>query len=286
MKTIISFIKNLNPGILMALPNILLFIIFFLVPMFIILGYAFTPSLTFEILSEFSLENFKRIWNEKYYISFLWSLSFALITTLILLIICYPVAYGLVNIFGKSGSIITLLFVMPLFVTETVKIYGWSLFFLKGGILNGILKFLGIPFPELMYTIPIIIIGLTYNFLPFMLFPLVLGIGLIPNELRLAGRDLGATRLMVFFDVDLPIAKPGIIIGSLLTFVLSLSSMSESRMLGGKKVIMIADDIEFAFGYQQNWPLGSALSIILAIVATIILLVLFRWLNIQTFIRK
>ena len=286
MKTIISFIKNLNPGILMALPNILLFIIFFLVPMFIILGYAFTPSLTFEILSEFSLENFKRIWNEKYYLSFLWSLSLALITTLILLIICYPVAYGLVNIFGKSGSIITLLFVMPLFVTETVKIYGWSLFFLKGGILNGIVKFLGIPFPELMYTIPIIIIGLTYNFLPFMLFPLVLGIGLIPNELRLAGRDLGATRLMVFFDVDLPIAKPGIIIGSLLTFVLSLSSMSESRMLGGKTIIMIADDIEFAFGYQQNWPLGSALSIILAIVATIILLVLFRWLNIQTFIRK
>ena len=286
MKTIIFFIKNLNPGILMALPNIALFLVFFLVPMFIILGYAFTPSLTFEILSEFSLENFKRIWNEKYYLSFLWSLSLALITTLILLIICYPVAYGLVNIFGKSGSIITLLFVMPLFVTETVKIYGWSLFFLKGGILNGILKFLGIPFPELMYTIPIIIIGLTYNFLPFMLFPLVLGIGLIPNELRLAGRDLGATRLMVFFDVDLPIAKPGIIIGSLLTFVLSLSSMSESRMLGGKTIIMIADDIEFAFGYQQNWPLGSALSIILAIVATIILLVLFRWLNIQTFIRK
>ena len=149
-----------------------------------------------------------------------------------------------------------------------------------------ILKFLGIPFPELMYTIPIIIIGLTYNFLPFMLFPLVLGIGLIPNELRLAARDLGATRLTVFFDIDLPIAKPGIIIGSLLTFVLSLSSMSESRMLGGKTIIMIADDIEFAFGYQQNWPLGSALSIILAIVATAILLILFRWLNIQTFIKK
>ena len=72
----------------------------------------------------------------------------------------------------------------------------------------------------------------------------------------------------------------------MLTFVLSLSSMSESRMLGGKKIIMIADDIEFAFGYQQNWPLGSALSIILATVATIILLVLFRWLNIKTFIRK
>ena len=286
MKTILSFLKKINPGILMALPNIVLFLVFFLVPMFIILGYAFTPSLTFEILSEFSLENFKRIWNEKYYISFVWSLNLAFITTLILLIICYPVAYGLVNIFGKSASIITLLFVMPLFVTETVKIYGWSLFFFKGGILNGILKFLGIPFPELMYTIPIIIIGLTYNFLPFMLFPLVLGIGLIPNELRLAGRDLGATRLSVFFDIDLPIAKPGIIIGSLLTFVLSLSSMSESRMLGGKKIIMIADDIEFAFGYQQNWPLGSALSIILATVATIILLVLFRWLNIKTFIRK
>jgi len=286
MKNIIITLKKINPGILMAMPNILLFLLFFLFPMFIILGYAFTPSLTFEILSEFTLENFHRIWNEKYYISFLWSLGLASLTTLILLVICYPVAYGLVNIFGKSSSIITLLFIMPLFVTETVKIYGWSLFFLKGGILNGLLKILGIPFPELMYSIPVIIIGLIYNFLPFMLFPLVLGIGLIPNELRLASRDLGANRLTVFFDIDLPIAKPGIIIGSLLTFVLSLSSMSESRMLGGKKIIMIADDIEFAFGYQQNWPLGSALSIILAILATIILLILFRWLKIETFIRK
>lgn len=286
MKNIIITIKKIDPGILMAMPNILLFLFFFLFPMFIILGYAFTPSLTFELLSEFTLENFHRILNEKYYISFLWSLGLALLTTLILLVVCYPVAYGLVNIFGKSSGIITLLFVMPLFVTETIKIYGWSLFFLKGGILNGLLKILGIPFPELMYSIPVIIIGLVYNFLPFMLFPLVLGIGLIPNELRLASKDLGANRLTVFFDIDLPIAKPGIIIGSLLTFVLSLSSMSESRMLGGKKVIMIADDIEFAFGYQQNWPLGSALSIILAIIATIILLILFRWLKIETFIRK
>ena len=88
----------------------------------------------------------------------------------LLLVVCYPVAYGLVNIFEKSSGIITLLFVMPLFVTETVKIYGWSLFFFKGGILNGLLKILGIPFPELMYSIPVIIIGLVYNFLPFMLF--------------------------------------------------------------------------------------------------------------------
>ena len=278
--------KIVSTGFLMALPNILLFLFFFLAPMLIIVGYAFTPSLTFDILSEISLENFKRILNEKYYISFIWSLMLALITTLILLFICYPVAYGLVNIFGRATNIITLLFIMPLFVTETVKIYGWSLFFLKGGILNGILDYFALPFPELMYSIPIIIIGLTYNFLPFMLFPLVLGIGLIPNELRLAARDLGATRTTVFFDIDLAIAKPGIIIGSLLTFVLALSSMSESRMLGGKKVIMIADDIEFAFGYQQNWPLGSALSIILAIVATIILLILFRWLDIKTFIKK
>ena len=270
----------------MAIPNLLLFGIFFAAPMLMILGYAFTPSLTFEILSDFTFENFKRIWDENYYTSFIWSLTLASITTIILLFLCYPIAHGLVNIFGRKASIITLLFVMPLFVTETVKIYGWSLFFLKGGILNGFLNLFNLPFPEMMYTIPIIILGLIYNYLPFMLFPLVLGIGLIPNELRLAARDLGATRLRVFCDVDLPIAKPGIIIGGLLTFVLSLSSMSESRMLGGKTVMMIADDIEFAFGYQQNWPLGSALSIILAIVATIILLTLFRWLNIQTFIKR
>ena len=278
--------KTVQPGVWLAMPNLLLLLLFFLVPLLMILGYAFTPPLTFEILSEFTMENFESIVAERYYRSFLWAMGLSALSTIILLLLCYPIAYGLAKVFGRWSSLITLLVVMPLFVSETVKLYGWSIFFLKGGILQSVLNVLGLPFIEFMYTVPIIVLGLVYIYFPFMLFPLVLGISMVPNELKAAARDLGCSRLRVFWLIELPLARRGIVIGSLLSFVLALSSMSESRMLGGRSVIMIADDIEFAFGYQQNWPLGSALSVILAIAATVILLILLRWLDIGGLVRR
>lgn len=278
--------KAIQPGTWLATPNMLLLVLFFAAPLLMIVGYAFTPPLTFEILSEFTTENFESVIAERYYRSFLWAIGLSGLSTIILLLLCYPIAYGLAKVFGRWSSLITLLFVMPLFVSETVKLYGWTIFFLKGGILQSVLDALGLPFVEFMYTVPIIVLGLVYIYFPFMLFPLVLGIGMVPNELKSAARDLGCSRLRVFWLIELPLAKRGIVIGSLLSFVLALSSMSESRMLGGRSVIMIADDIEFAFGYQQNWPLGSALSVILAIAATIILLILLRWLDIGGLVRR
>ena len=278
--------KTIQPGVWLAMPNVLLLVLFFAAPLLMILGYAFTPPLTFEILSEVTTENFESIIAERYYRSFLWAMGLSGLSTIILLLLCYPIAYGLAKVFGRWSPVITLVFVMPLFVSETVKLYGWSIFFLKGGILQSLLNVLGLPFVEFMYTVPIIVLGLVYIYFPFMLFPLVLGINMVPNELKAAARDLGCSRLRVFWAIELPLARRGIVIGSLLSFVLALSSMSESRMLGGRSVIMIADDIEFAFGYQQNWPLGSALSVILAIAATIILLVLLRWLDIGGLVRR
>lgn len=278
--------KTIQPGVWLAMPNMLLLLLFFAAPMLMILGYAFTPPLTFEILSEVTTENFESIIAEGYYRSFLWAMGLSGLSTIILLLLCYPIAYGLAKVFGRWSSLITLLFVMPLFVSETVKLYGWSIFFLKGGILQSLLNVLGLPPIEFMYTVSIIVLGLVYIYFPFMLFPLVLGINMVPNQLKAAARDLGCSRLRVFWLIELPLARRGIVVGSLLSFVLALSSMSESRMLGGRSVIMIADDIEFAFGYQQNWPLGSALSVVLAIAATIILLVLLRWLDIGGLVRR
>lgn len=278
--------KLIRPGAWLALPNLLLLLLFFAAPLAMIAGYAFTPPLTFDLLSEVTTENFAGIVAEGYYRSFLWAVGLAGISTFLLLLLCYPIAYGLAKLFGHWSPFVTLLFVMPLFVSETVKLYGWSIFFLKGGILQSLLSLLGVPFFELMYTIPIIVLGLVYIYFPFMLFPLVLGVNMVPEALKAAGRDLGCSRLKVFWLIEIPLAKRGIVIGALLSFVLALSSMSESRMLGGRTVIMIADDIEFAFGYQQNWPLGSALSVILAIAATLILLVLLRWLDIGGLVRR
>ena len=123
--------RTIQPGVWLAMPNMLLLLLFFAAPMLMILGYAFTPPLTFEILSEATTENFESIIAEGYYRSFLWAIGLSGLSTVILLLLCYPVAYGLAKVFGRWSSVITLVFVMPLFVSETVKLYGWSIFFLK-----------------------------------------------------------------------------------------------------------------------------------------------------------
>ena len=100
---------------------------------------------------------------------------------------------------------------------------------------------------------------MVYVYIPFMLFPMTLGISMVPNETREAAFDLGATRWQVFREVELPLSLPGLMIGSLLTFVLAVGAIAEAKVLGGQQIIPIAHDIEIAFTYAQNWPLGAAL---------------------------
>ena len=234
----------------------------------------------------FTLDNYRRILAANYDRPFLVSIQLAAMSTVILLFACYPVAHGLAKTFGRLAPVLTMFFVMPLFVSETIRLYGWSLFFLKGGILNGLANLLGFPFVELMYTTPAIILGLVNIYLPFMLFPLVLGISLVDDALVAAARDLGATWLRAFLKIQLPLSMPGIVIGVLLTFVLTLGSMSESQILGGQKVMMVAHSIDFTFSWQQDWPLGAALSVILITLTLIAMLWLLSRLDIDKLFKR
>jgi spermidine/putrescine transport system permease protein len=110
--------------------------------------------------------------------------------------------------------------------------------------------------------VPVIIFGLVYVYLPFMLFPLAQGISMVPDDARQAAFDLGATRWQILWEIELPLAAPGIMVGSLLCFVLSAGAIAESKLLGGQQVIVIADEVETAFTYAQNWPLGAARSMV------------------------
>ena len=109
-----------------------------------------------------------------------------------------------------------------------------------------------------------------------MLFPLVIGMSMVPDSLKEAASDLGASRLQIFWEVELPLSMPGILIGSLLVFILSLGSLAESKILGGQVIVMIADDIESAFTFAQNWPKGSVLSVLLITLSLVIIFFLFR----------
>jgi len=266
-------------GPLNAIPVILFLLIGFAAPLLAVIGYSFMPERTFGLWQKPGLDNYVTVFTSTSYISFLWSLGLAAITVLLLALICYPVAYGLARVFGRWSTLLTLLFTIPLFVSENVRLYGWILFFIKNGVLLGTLKSLfGVQADSWLFTEGIIVLGMVYVYLPFMLFPMTLGVSMVPKETRDAAFDLGATRWQVFKEVDLPLSMPGIIIGFLLSFVLAVGAIAEAKVLGGQKVIPITHDIEIAFTYAQNWPLGSALAVLLmVVVGALVLLVLRRF---------
>lgn len=266
-----------NPGAKTAVPVLLLLAVGFVAPLVAVIWYSFMPARTFSFGGSPTLENYQTIVDSTTYLSFLWSLGLAALTVCLLALICYPIAYGLVRVFGPYATLLTLLFTIPLFVSENIRLYGWVLFFIKNGVLLGTIKSLtGTDLQSLLFTRPAVIFGMTYVYLPFMLFPMTLGISMVPNETRDAAVDLGATRWQVFKEVELPLSMPGVLIGFLLTFVLAVGALAEAKVLGGQKIIPIAHDIEIAFTYAQNWPLGAALSVLLMIVVGCLVLLVLR----------
>lgn len=269
---------SIPAGLRAAAPVTILLLLGFLAPLLTVAAYAFATPKSFDVFRSFTLANFTVILDPSntVWMSFAWSIAYAFATVILLAMIAYPIAYGLNRMFGKWSGLVGVLFVFPLFVSENVRLYGWVLFFIKNGVLDGGLKWLGFSGgPEILYTPGAILFGMTYVYLPFMLFPMSLGIAMIPRDLVDAARDLGANRLMIWREIELPLAMPGILIGMLLTFVLGAGAIAESKILGGQSVITIAQDIEVAFTYAQNWPLGSALALLLvAIVSGLALYVL------------
>ena len=264
-------------GFRYSLPVLTLLAVGFAAPLLAVIGFSFVEPRSFSLWSEPSLDNYRTIVEQTYYRSFLWSLFFAAVTVVVLAVICYPVAYGLARIFGRWSNLVTLLFVLPLFISEIGRIYGWVLFFIKGGVLLGGVKALtGIELTSVLFTPPMIVFGMVYVYLPFMLFPMTLGLSMVPREVTEAAFDLGASRWQVFREVELPLAMPGIVIGALLTFVLGVGAIVEAKVLGGQSVIPITHDIEIAFTYAQNWPLGAALSVLLMLVVGVLVLVVLK----------
>jgi len=269
-------LKALSVGARCALPIYILLTLGFLAPLLAVVAYSFATPRGFDVFRTFTLANYAEIFNpaNTVWMSFAWSLALAAMVVVILAIIAYPIAYGLARTFGRWSGLVSLLFVFPLFVSENIRLYGWVLFFIKGGVLDGTLRAAGAGSgPDVLFTVGATLFGMVYVYLPFMLFPITLGLSTVPRDLIEAGRDMGATRLQIWREIELPLAMPGILIGMLLTFVLAVGAVAEAKILGGQSIIVITHDIEIAFTYAQNWPLGSALAVLLMIVVGALTLV-------------
>lgn len=276
-----------STGFFCALPVIVLLLLVFIAPLFVVFGFSFVPARTFNLFSAPTLENYQSIVADTYYLSFGWSLFLAALAVMILFIICYPLAFAMAKVFGRFSIVITIAIVITLLVSENIRLFGWVLVLMKGGVFLGYLEhWFAVELESWLYGGPIIVFGLVYVYLPFMLFPLALGISMIPNELRQAASDLGANRWTIFREIDLPLAMPGILIGCMLTFVLCTGAMAEAKVLGGGNILTMVDEIETAFTYKQNWPLGSALSVILIITVAGIALFTLRTIDLDRILGK
>lgn len=274
-------------GIICAAPAAVFLLIGFAGPLLMVLAYSFMPPRSFSLFQAPTLANYAAIIGDSYYISFLWSLWLAILTVALLFAICYPIAYGMTKLFGRWANLVTALVAVPILISENIRLFGWVLVLVKQGVIDGGLQALfGVELSGLLYTVPAILLGLVYVYLPFMLFPLVIGMSMIPDSLKEAAFDLGANRWQVFREVELPLAMPGILIGCILTFVLALGSLAEAKILGGKAITMIVDDIESAFTFGQNWPRGSALSVLLIVLSGLIVLFLFRRIDLDRIIGR
>lgn len=277
-----------NPGTIVAIPPFILFVVGFLGPLLIVLFYSFLPGRTFGYEGVLTLENYQRVLEDGYYRSFLWSLVLAVATVAINLVIGYPVAYGLAKLFSRWSLLITLLAILPLFIAENVRLFGWSMFLLKGsGVLAGSLNWLfGIKVGTMLYNPGSVLLGLVYTYFPFTMFPIVLGLSMVPADQVDAARDLGATRWQIMRDVELPIAMPGILIGTLLTFILALGAFLENQILGAEAVSVIATEIQRAFSYAQNWPLGAAISMIVIGISAVLTFIVMRRVDLDSLLRR
>ncbi|MFC4350315.1 ABC transporter permease [Fodinicurvata halophila] len=254
-------------GVFSALPIFIVLAVTFLAPLFVVAAFSIMPEKVFSLANVPDFSAYATFLQQGYWKSLAWSLGMAFASTLLLFIVCWPLAYGMAKVFGKFTLVVTIAVVVSLFVSENIRLFGWVLTLMKGGLIAGYLNaWFGVEMESPLYTVPIIVFGLVYVYFPFMLFPLAQGIAMVPDDARQAAADLGASRWRVLWEVDFPLAAPGIVVGSLLSFVLAAGALAESKLLGGQAVIVFADEIETAFTYGQNWPLGSALSMVLILI--------------------
>ena len=233
---------------------------FIFVPIIYIIYYGFTNS-----AGTFTLDNIEMITHREYYSSLKLSVLLALATTIICLLLAYPLCLILVERAKSAGTIIILLFVLPLWMNTLLSTMAWQTIFERDGILNQVLRLLALPDMTLINTPTAVVIGMIYNYLPYMVLPLYVTLSKIDKSIFEAARDLGANSWQTFLKVTLPLSLPGAISGVTMVFIPALTTFAISALLGGSKLLLIGNVIEQEFMVEYDWHLGSALSIVLMI---------------------
>ena len=250
-----------------AYPYIVWMIIFIVVPLLLVVFYSFTVPTDEGI--KFSLENFKRFAEPLYIKVLIRSIFLALISTLICLIVGYPVAMILASKEVSNRNIMVFLFVLPMWMNFLLRTYAWLTLLERNGIINMFLTNLGLPRLDMLYNDKAVILGMVYNFLPFMVLPIYTVITKIDKSIIEAAQDLGGNALTVFKKIIFPLSLPGVISGITMVFMPAITTFVISRLLGGGQYTLIGNLIEQQFLSVGDWNFGSAISIIMMLIILI-----------------
>lgn len=245
---------------------------FILIPLGMIFYYGLTNkagAFTFENVAEISTAvNVKAL---------VLSLLLSLASTIICLILAYPLAMILNNLKVNQSSFVVLIFILPMWMNFLLRTLAWQTLLEKTGVINSVLSFLNLPSLNIINTPYAIVLGMVYNFLPFMVLPIYnVLVKIDPNVIN-AARDLGANSTQTFFKVILPLSWPGVISGITMVFVPAMTTFVISDLLGGSKILLIGNVIEQKFTQANNWNVGSGLSLVLMVFILLSMAVLSKY---------
>lgn len=244
----------------LALPFTLWAMFFIVLPLLFVLGTGLTNE-----AGDVTLANLITVLQSEYLRALGLSVELALISTFICLLLAYPLCLILKAKRDKRGLLVFLLFLLPLWMNSLLTTMAWQTILEKHGLINMFLSYLGLPAVHLINTPAAIIIGMVYNFLPYMVLPLYVSLSRIDESIVEAARDLGANFWQTLRHVLLPLSLPGIVSGCTMVFIPALTTFVISALLGGNKVLLVGNIIEQEFTAAYDWQLGSALSMVLMV---------------------
>ncbi len=265
-------------------------LLFFLAPFFIVLKISLAESLIaippFSPLIEFTedglltirliFENYSYLWEDDLYVkTYVNSLKISTISTILCLLVGYPIAYGIVRAQPTAKNILLLLVILPFWTSFLLRVYAWMGLLADQGTINNFLIWLGVidePI-RMMYSEFAVYVGIVYSYVPFMILPLYANMEKLDMALHEAAADLGARPFTTFRTVTLPLTMPGIIAGSLLVFIPATGEFVIPDLLGGGNVLMIGRVLYNEFNANHDWPVASAVAIVLLLLLVLPMMV-------------
>lgn len=256
----------------LVIPYLIWSVLMLLVPMLLIAMYSVMSDGNSIVPFQLTIHHYVRFFTDPDFVLILWrSLVIAIKTTIICLLLGYPIAYYIANSEEKKQKVLILLITLPMWINMLVRTYAWIGLLAPDGIISWLLGLIGIH-TELLYTEKAVLLGMVYNFLPFMILQIQTALSKMDKSLLEASNDLGADRVQTFIHIVFPLSLSGVVSGITLVFLPAVSSFFIPKLLGGGQFFLIGNVIENQFITVGEWNFGSAISMIMAVIMMLLMM--------------